>query len=120
MSDTWTNRLSEYVDGDLPERDRAELEAHLPTCAECRATLDELRRVVARAQTLDDRSPTADLWPAIARHVGVVSLDARRARRRLSFTVPQLAAAAVVLALLSGASAWLLLRRSRPRPRHPY
>jgi len=116
MSDTWTNRLSEYVDGDLPERDRAELEAHLPTCAECRATLDELRRVVARAQTLDDRSPTADLWPAIARHVGVVSLDARRARRRLSFTVPQLAAAAVVLALLSGASAWLLLRRPDAGP----
>ncbi|PYP55771.1 MAG: hypothetical protein DMD44_14305 [Gemmatimonadetes bacterium] len=116
MSDTWTNRLSEYVDGDLPERDRATLEAHLPTCAECRATLDELRRVVARAQTLDDRSPTADLWPAIARHVGVVSLDARRARRRLSFTVPQLAAAAVVLALLSGASAWLLLRRPDAGP----
>jgi tetratricopeptide (TPR) repeat protein len=111
MSDTWTNRLSEYLDGDLPEHERAALEAHLPGCAACRATLEQLRRVVARAQGLDDRPPTADLWPAIARHVGVVSLDARRARRRLSFTVPQLAAAAVALALLSGGSAWLLVRR---------
>jgi anti-sigma factor RsiW len=111
MSDNWTKRLSEYLDGDLPANERVALEAHLPGCAECRATLDQLRRVVARAQALDDRPPTADLWPAIARHVGVVSLDARRARRRLSFTVPQLAAAAVALALLSAGSAWLLGRR---------
>jgi anti-sigma factor RsiW len=111
MSDNWTNRLSEYLDGDLPANERVALEAHLPGCAECRATLEQLRRVVARAQALDDRPPTADLWPAIARHVGVVSLDARRARRRLSFTVPQLAAAAVALALLSAGSAWLLGRR---------
>jgi tetratricopeptide (TPR) repeat protein len=119
MSDTWTNRLSEYLDGDLPESERAALEAHLPGCADCRATLEQLRRVVARAQGLDDRAPAADLWPAIARHVGVVSLDARRARRRLSFTVPQLAAAAVALALLSGGSAWLLVRRPAGRGERP-
>ena len=111
MSDTWTNRLSEYLDGELPESERATLEAHLRACPDCRATLEQLRRVVARAQALDDTPPTTDLWPAIARHVGVVSLDARRARRRLSFTVPQLAAAAVALTLLSAGSAWLLLRR---------
>ena len=116
MSDTWTNRLSEYLDGDLPAGERTVLEAHLPTCAECSETLAQLRRVVARARSLDDQPPAADLWPAIARHVGVVSLDARRARRRLSFTVPQLAAAAVALALLSGGSAWLLERRPAEGP----
>ena len=116
MSDTWTNRLSEYLDGDLPAGERTVLEAHLPTCAECSETLAQLRRVVARARSLDDQPPAADLWPGIARHVGVVSLDARRARRRLSFTVPQLAAAAVALALLSGGSAWLLERRPAGGP----
>src|ERR1700745_2794946 len=105
MSDNWTNRLSEYLDGDLPESERAILEAHLRACADCRATLEKLRGVVARARALDDRPPTTDLWPAIARHVGVVSLDARRARRRLSFTVPQLAGAAGALVLLSRGSA---------------
>jgi len=66
-----------------------------------------------RARALDDRPPAADLWPAIAEHVGVVSLAARaeRARRRVTFTVPQLAAASVALALLSGGGAWLLSRR---------
>jgi len=63
---------------------------------------------VGRARALDDRLPTADLWPGIAEHIGVVSLAARRARRRLSFTVPQLAAASVALALVSGGAVWLL------------
>jgi Putative zinc-finger len=111
MSDNWTKRLSEYLDGDLPASERPALEAHVQGCGDCRATLAQLRRVVARAQGLDDRPPATDLWPGIARHLGVVSLDARRARRRLTFTVPQLAAAAVALALLSGGSAWLLVRR---------
>jgi len=113
MKDQWTDRLSEYVDGELTPAERTALEAHLAACGACRQTLEELRRVVARAQALDDRPPAADLWPGIAEHIGVVSLASRRARRRLSFTVPQLAAAAVVLTCLSAGSAWLALRNPR-------
>src|SRR2546430_8462046 len=67
MSDTWMERLSEYIDGTLAETERGALEAHLAGCAACRTALDELRRVVARARALDDRPPATDLWPAIAR-----------------------------------------------------
>src|SRR2546423_7600228 len=119
MNDRWTDRLSEYLDGELGAADVAALEAHLPACADGRAALGELRRVVARAQGLEDRPPATDLWPEIARHLGVVSLDARRARRRLSFTVPQLVAASVALALLSGGSAWLFERRPAAGPPSP-
>ncbi|HET7380205.1 MAG TPA: zf-HC2 domain-containing protein [Gaiellales bacterium] len=118
MSDRWTDRLSEYIDATLSESERIALESHLASCAGCRTTLTELRRVVARAGALDDRPPAADLWPAVAARIGrasaPVSLAQRRARRRISFTVPQLAAAAVALALLSGASAWLTLRQRAP------
>src|SRR5213592_1641931 len=107
MNDTWTERLSEYIDGTLPDAERAALEAHLAGCTACRTTLDELRRVVARARALDDRPPAADLWPAIAQQIGVssgahrvVSLAAHRTRRRVTFTVPQFAAAAALLLLL--------------------
>ncbi len=119
MKDQWTDRLSEYADGELARSERTALEAHLAGCASCRTTLDELRRVVARAQTLDDRPPAADLWPAIARQIGVVRRAGRgpRVRRRFSFTVPQLAAASVALALLSGSAAWLLMRRGMVVPR---
>lgn len=113
MTDQWTDRLSEYLDGALDRATRGGLEAHLASCAACRATLDELRRVVARAQALDDRPPAADLWPQVAARIGlapaapsVVDLAARRARR-FSFTVPQLVAAAVALVLISGGAVWL-------------
>jgi anti-sigma factor RsiW len=122
MKDQWTDRLSEYLDGDLTPAERTTLEAHLAACRACRTTLDELRRVVARAQALDDRPPAADLWPGIAEHIGVVSLAARReggARRRLSFTMPQLAAAAVVLVLFSAGSVWLALRNQPTPPPTP-
>jgi hypothetical protein len=116
MRDQWTDRLSEYLDGELGAAERAALEGHLATCAGCGATLAELRRVVARAGALEDRPPAVDLWPAIAEHIGVASLPARRAQRRVSFTVPQLAAASVALALLSGATAWLWVRPAARAP----
>ncbi len=118
MSDTWTDRLSEYIDGTLAKTERGALEAHLADCEACRTTLDELRRVVARARALDDRPPASDLWPAIAEQIGVssgahrvVSLAAHRTRRRVTFTVPQLAAAAALLLLLGSGGAYLALHR---------
>jgi hypothetical protein len=77
--------------------------------------------VVARAQALDDTPPASDLWPAIARRIGsgsgadvpdVIDLSARRARRRISFTLPQLAAAGIALMLVSGGVVWRALSRT--------
>src|SRR5437773_11981878 len=118
MKDQWTDRLSGYLDGDLGVAERSALEAHLASCPACEATLDELRRVVARAQALDDRPPASDLWPAIAEQIGVssgahrvVSLAEHRTRR-VTFTVPQLAAAAALLLLLGSGGAYLALHRA--------
>lgn len=103
MTDRWTDRLSEYIDGDLPPADRAALEGHLAGCPECAETLAGLRRVVARARALEDRPPSTDLWPAIAARIG-----ARHAARRFSFSLPQLAAAGIALMALSGTAVWTL------------
>src|SRR6266568_1811992 len=112
MTDQWTDRLSEYLDGELTGPERTTLEAHVASCDACRTTLDELRRVVTNARALDDRPPTMDLWPAIATRIGLASRSkVRPLARRFAFTVPQLAAASVVLALLSGGAAWLIGRR---------
>ena len=112
MNDQWTDRLSEYLDGELDDAERRALEAHLATCADCTAVLADLRRVVARAQALDDRPPARDLWNGIAERIGISTDDLarRRARRRLSFTVPQLIAASVVLVAVSAGVARLVLR----------
>jgi anti-sigma factor RsiW len=124
MHEPWTERLSDYLDDELSVSERAALEAHLAGCRECAATLAELRQVVAAAATLPDRPPERDLWPAIAVAVaaerrdadGIIPLQGRSGRRgagrRYSFSLPQLAAAGVVLALLSGGTALVLLDRA--------
>ena len=112
MKDQWTDRLSEYLDGELTAPERTTLEAHLASCDGCRTTLEELRRVATNARALDDRPPAADLWPAVAARIGLSPREkARPVVRRFSLTVPQLAAASVVLALLSAGAAWLIVRR---------
>jgi anti-sigma factor RsiW len=103
MSDQWTDRLSEYLDGDLAEAETAALEAHLDACTACKETLAGLRRVVVRARSLEDRPPSRDLWSGVAARIG-----AGPSRRRLSFSVPQLLAAGIALAVLSGGGAWLV------------
>jgi anti-sigma factor RsiW len=118
MTDRWTDRLSDYVDGELSPAEREEMEKHLFTCAECTAVLEEIRSVIARARALDERPPGHDLWPAIAARIGagsaaeLVELSSGRPSKRLrdrrfAFSLPQLAAACLALIALSGAAAWL-------------
>ena len=112
-TDKWTDRLSEYLDGELNQAERDALEKHLEGCGECSAVLEELRAVTLRAESLDDRPPARDLWSAIAERIGstattgevraIASAPSRRwAGRRITLGIPQLAAAAVALVVLSG------------------
>jgi anti-sigma factor RsiW len=120
-TDSWRARLSEYLDDELDPAERAELETHLDGCAECRTTLEQLRRVVARAARLVEAPPAEDLWPGIADRIregparaGAPATARSRAlpRRALTIGVPQLAAAAVLLVVLSSGVAWQLGRGS--------
>lgn len=118
MTDQWTDRLSEYMDDELPPEERAAVEAHLRHCIACGAVLADLKRVVVRAQGLQNRPPAQDLWPAIAARISappatadrdeVLAIDGSRRRRRWSFSLPELAAAGIALMALSGGAAWLL------------
>ena len=117
MTDQWTDRLSEYLDDELLPEERTAVEAHLRHCVACGAVLADLKRIILRAQGLEDRPPARDLWPAIAARISaspvttdrgeVLAIDAIR-RRRWSFSLPQLVAAGIALMALSGGAAWLL------------
>lgn len=57
------DQLSAYLDGELETSERNAVEVHLPTCAECRATLDALRATIADLATLPEPVPTEqDSW----------------------------------------------------------
>ena len=113
--DAFTDRLSDYLDGELPPADRLIVEQHLTTCESCRSTVSELRAVVARAQAMTDSGPATDLWPGVAERISagrrpVVHLRPQTRRRfsfTVSFTLPQLAAAILAVAVLSTAMIWL-------------
>ncbi len=101
--DLWTDRLSEYLDDELNAEERRDLDAHLQQCDQCSTTLNELRQVAARAAALPSAPPEADLWAGIAART--------KTPPRFSFTVPQLAAAALALMVGSG---WLAQRMVAP------
>ena len=121
MNDQWTDKLSDYLDGELNAAERAELEEHLSRCAECSAVLEQLRQVAALAQGLEDRAPDGDLWSGVAERIGMAAtvrdLDDHRRRkqgrlseRRFSISLPQLVAASVALMVLSAGSALMVSR----------
>lgn len=125
----WTHRVTDYVDDDMTAADRIAFEAHLDGCAECMRTVAEVRDVVVRARALGPMEPPRDLWPSIERSLTgrapgrgadthVIALPTAAAappaggRRRRAFTLsgPQLAAAAVILSLVSVTGTALALR----------
>ena len=114
MTDPWVDRLSEYVDGDLDAATTRDLEAHLATCAECRATRDELMRVVTRARRVGYRPPERDLWSRIEAQVAPprAQPSVTPIRPRLvTMSVWRLAAAAAIVAALAGGLAWMVATR---------
>jgi len=110
----WVDRLSEYIDGDLDAATTRDLEAHLATCAECRATRDELQRVVVKARRVGYRMPNHDLWARIEPHVARRRTEAsipQISPRHVTMSVWRLAAAAAVVATLAGGVAWIVATR---------
>lgn len=121
MHDMTSQHLSDYVDGELTAIESAAVEAHVARCAECRTVVEHLRGLVAAAGALPGTLPAADLWPGIqsrlaaeADVVRVEPVEHTQRRWRVTFTVPQLAAAAVLLMLLSGGIVFLVRPASAP------
>jgi len=138
VHEEWTDKLSEFLDGELPADEQRAVDVHLRGCADCAAVLADLKRVVARAQQAGavPRPPSADLWAGIAARID----DSRSAKalaerpatddpitarsaeafalrtRQIVFTLPQLAAAAVLVAAVSGGIVWRTVARTAPRP----
>jgi len=125
MNDGWMNRLSEYLDDELSPAERAEAETHLADCPTCAEALEELRRVRARARSLADAPAPEGIWEGIearieaGRTVPFPSQGAaerrgpgrvERGRGRISLSLPQLIAACLAVALVSGGAVYALLQ----------
>ncbi len=77
MSHVDSGALHEYLDGELDERQHAEIENHVAGCAECQVRLEEARRVTGQASGL-----LAELEPGPARAPAWKEMEERGAAQR--------------------------------------
>jgi Putative zinc-finger len=100
--DAYRDRIDELVDGTLDGAARRELDAHLATCAECRALAEDLLAIRRAAGHLPPLTPPDRIWQQVAPRVAAPIAAAPRPtpnwRERLA--VP-LAIAAVLLAAVA-------------------
>lgn len=118
------DRIHDLVDGALTAAEREGMEAHLSACPDCRATAEELAALRAELEALPAEARVPDaVWEGVrARIEGTLPGEGGEAarvlpfpvagdvRRRLSLSLPQLAAAASVVALVSAGTVWMALR----------
>ena len=102
-------RLSDWVDGRLPSDEAGEVERHVAVCARCAGQRERLVDLIAEARALPESiAPPAELWSAVRGRLAPppVTVTSLGTAQRW-----QLAAAAVVLVVLSASVTALLLRR---------
>lgn len=121
-----TERMNDLLDGALSHAEESVARGHLDRCAVCREEFALLAETVAAVRALP-RVATAPAggWarvearirgtaPAAGSGAEVVRLPgARRAPRLVRLSLPQLAAAATIVAVLSGALVWFALGGGR-------
>jgi len=104
-----TEVLSAWLDGELSPNEAAALQRRLEDDPELARLADELAAVRSAAAELEPTGPERDLWPGIAARIRADRVPARardRGRRTFTFTVPQLAAAAITLLALGSGAMW--------------
>ena len=118
--------LEAYLDGELSTEEASDLEERLRTDLELRRALEDMRGLADQLGALPREARVPDhVWGAIRAQIAETTQDEasdviplasaagrpRLARRRLTFSVPQLAAAALVLVSLGSAATWSLATR---------
>jgi len=102
IPDSFSDRLSDHIDGALSGVEREELDAHLAECSDCRALASDLRSIRREARALPPVEPPERVWSSIADRIRTREVSAARSS---SFHTALAAAAALVL----GVSLWIAI-----------
>lgn len=90
-----SDALSGYVDGTLSPAERATIEDHLVTCADCRRTVNDVRVVQTLLRSVPQPTPHAAALPRTLTHI-----TERRSSRRIAVPRWGVAVASVAAALI--------------------
>jgi len=61
--------IGEHLEGTIRPADKARLESHLASCADCRALFEDFRAIADNAKDLDRETPPDDVWPNVLARV---------------------------------------------------
>jgi hypothetical protein len=103
--------LSDYLDGDLSDRQRQEAESHMRDCTLCASVRNDLARIIHASASLPLHTPSDRVWEGVSREIGGGSVVAgprqwwdRLSARRFDFSISarELVTAAAGLVVLAG------------------
>ena len=77
-------RMSAYLDGELPSEEKAAVEQHLATCIQCRTNLNQFRETLGKLSQLKKKAPRSFL-PDIQQQINSRSRGRFFGRRWLLF-----------------------------------
>jgi len=119
-TDRYANRLGDYVDGALTDRDRQLFETHLAACETCRTEVGSLTRIREAARALPRLNPPEHLWKQIEASLRAREPSLRPTSKLWSWS-NGLAMAATVLLLIGsiGLFLWWELFSHEPSPEDP-
>lgn len=95
-------RLTDFIEGELPPDVEDQVRAHLAECEECARELSQLRAVVSAIHALPEVAPPAELRQRLRRIPTTAAREPERrpAWRRVRYVVASVAAAAAALLLI--------------------
>jgi anti-sigma-K factor RskA len=116
--------LDDYVTGELTEDARGPVADHIAACAICAAEVESLNRILARAADLPKSiDPPAEAWSniraTIERDKEAIASEHPRSSLRFRRRPYELAAAAVLLVVLSSAGTAVYMNARAADPRSP-
>jgi len=98
--DEYIIKMNQYLDGELPDREVADLFRHVEQCSSCHRRFESLRIISAQMQELEEYPPE-DLHSRIM--AGIKKDQSSRRRRKMVRTAGTVAACALIaVALFSG------------------
>jgi hypothetical protein len=121
--ETFIDTASEYIDGTLDEATRAETEAHLDGCEDCRALLADLRKVQRAAASLEQMVPPANAWSRVLERLqadpafAMTSAASQRTPRPVAVgyrSMAWLAMAAMLVLAVGGALVYMVRQPAAP------
>lgn len=115
----FAEHLMDHIEGDDDAGTRARMDAHVASCADCRALLADVRHISRDAADLPTLTPSRDLWPEIAARIEapviaipqLATVDAARRARRTPRWLGT-AAAAAALVIVTSSITYIATRRA--------